>query len=475
MTAQRHPTASVRTLLVSPNLEHLKKQAKDLLKAVKAGDVSACPVLRLHARFADASDEVILGAGVSLQQVQHALALHFGFKDWSALRYAVESRGITEAQSAIPERDALTAILTAACGRGASDIHIEPGATRTRVRFRIDGALHEQEPLPAALAEAVTRDAMKWAGLDLERPLPQDGHFPVDVGEEVDVRLNALGSLHGPVLTMRCLRSGAIARLADLDLDPEIDRVFRDKLKLSHGLIIVTGPTGSGKTTTLYAALSELDTAQSKVMTVEDPVEYLVDGVDQIPVRADQGIDFPKTIRGVLRQDPDAIMVGEIRNLETANLVIQTVTTGHLALTALHTDDAPGALIRLLDLGVPPFLVRDSVRCVLAQKLVRRVCEQCRREHTPAAADLQAAGLSDNTALYDGSGCEHCLQSGYRGRAGVYSLLEVEEEVKDSVMTGDQARIRAAARTSGCVSMREAAVRKAVAGVTSLEEALRVT
>ncbi len=477
MTTQGYPISPRETLPARPSLEQLKKQAKDLLKAAKAGDASACPVLRLHARFAQSPDEAILGADWSLQEAQHVVALRYGFKDWSALRDAVETSAAPVSAQASSEHDMLVAIVTAAYAEGASDVHIEPGSQKTRVRFRVDGVLREKDPMPADLGVRVAREAMRAAALDLEKPLPQDGRFVTTAGgREVDVRLSAMEGHHGPVVTMRCLVPSQVQAVLDnLGFEPEQLRLFRSKLQLPHGLILVTGPTGSGKTTTLYAALSEINTAQRKIVTVEDPVEYLIEGIDQVRIRPDQGVDFPRALRSALRQDPDVIMAGEIRNAEAANVLIQSALTGHLALSTLHTDDAPGALVRLMDIGIPPFLVKDTVCCVLAQRLVRRVCEGCREKHTPDGGSLERAGLPAGAVLYAGRGCDRCNRTGYRGREAVCSLLDVTDAVKDAVMSGNAGHIAAAARAAGCPSLREAALRKAVAGVTSLEEALRVT
>ncbi len=476
MTTSRYPVTPTQSLPAQPSLEQLKKQAKDLLKAVKAGDASACPVLRLHVRFADSPDEAILGADLTLQEVQHTVALQYGFTDWSALRAAVEAPGAPAPAAPSSDREMLVAILTAACAEGASDIHIEPGAQKTRVRFRVDGVLRDRDPMPSDLGVRVAREAMQWAMLDLDKPLPQDGRFVTTAaGRGADVRLSAIESHYGPVVTMRCLVPGRLIQLDALGLEPEKLSAFRAKLALRHGLIIVTGPTGCGKTTTIYAALSEINTAQRKIVTVEDPIEYLIDGIDQVQIRPDQGVGFPRALRSTLRQDPDVIMAGEVRDRESAEILIQMVLTGHLALTTLHTDDAPGALIRLLDMGIPPFLVKDAVRCVVSQRLVRCVCSHCKENHTPEAADLKEVGLPADTVLYAGKGCEHCNRTGFRGRTAVYSLLDITDPVQDAIMSGHAARITAAARAAGCETLREAAVRKAVAGVTSLAEALRVT
>ena len=476
MTSQRYPVTPTQTLPAKPSLEQLKKQAKDLLKAVKSGDTSACPVLRLHVRFADSPDEAILGADLSLQEVQHVVALQYGYKDWSALREFVAAFG-TESRAETPgEHEMLAAILNAAFAEGASDIHIEPGSKHTRVRFRVDGVLREKDPMPAELGCRVAREAMRWAALDLEKPLPQDGRFVTDaIGREIDVRLSAMQSHHGPVVTMRCLVAGRLIGINEIGFEPEQLRLFRSKLERPTGLIIVTGPTGSGKTTTLYAALSEINTAQRKIVTVEDPVEYLIEGIDQIPVRPDQGVDFPRALRSALRQDPDTIMAGEIRDAETANILIQTVLTGHLALSTLHTDEAPAVVVRLLDMGIPPFLVKDTVCCVVAQRLVRCVCENCKEKHVPDAGLLDRAGLPADAVLYAGRGCDRCNRTGYRGRTSVFSVLDVTDAVKAAIMSGNAGHIAAAAGAAGCEPLRVAAVRRAVAGVTSLEEALRVT
>jgi len=472
MTSQSYPITPTQPLPAKPSLEQLKKQAKDLLKAVKAGDASACPVLRLHVRFADSPDEAILGADLSLQEVQHVVALQYGFKDWNALRDAVPARD----SKAASEREMLTAIIAAAIAQDASDIHIEPSSERVRVRFRIDGVLHEQDPMPTELGGRVTRDAMQWAGLDLDKAMPQDGRFTTsNAGRDMRVHVSAMESLHGPVLTMRCLITGDVPRLNDVGFEPETLRVFREKLNLPRGMIIVTGPSGCGKSTTIYGALAELNTAERKIVTVEDPIEYLIDGIDQTQIRPEQGVDFSRALRSAIRQDADVIMAGEIRNADMAHVLIQSVLTGRLVLTTLHTEDAPGALIRLLDMGIPPFLVKDSVRCVLAQRLVRRVCENCKEEYTPPDNELKEAGLPAGTVLYRGKGCDKCHGHGFRGRTAIHSLLDVTDAMQDAVMTGDAIRITEAARSAGCDSLRAAAIRKAVAGITTLEEALRVT
>ncbi len=477
MTTQRFPTAPRQSLPARPSLEQLKKQAKDLLKAVKAGDASACPVLRLHARFAESPDEAILGADISLQEVQHIVALRHGFDSWSALKTAVEANDVASSAPPSAERDMLAAILDAACAQGASDIHIEPGAQRTRVRFRVDGVLRDQDPMPSDLGGRVAREAMQSAALDLDKPLPPDGRRgPAAAGRKVDVRLNAMQSHYGPVLAMRLLMPVGPMHLENAGFEPEKLRAFRNKLALPHGLILVTGPTGCGKTTTIYAALSEINTAQRKIVTVEDPIEYLIDGIDQVQVRPDQGVGFARAIRSSFRQDPDVIMAGEIRDAETANLLIQAVLTGHLALSTLHTDDAPGALIRMLDMGIPPFLVKDTACCVLAQRLVRRLCENCREKYTPDSGVLAGTGVPANATLYRARGCDRCSQTGgYRGRTAIHSLLDVTDSVKHAIMSGDAAHIAAAAREAGCETLREAGIRKALRGETSLEEVLRVT
>ncbi len=479
MTSSSYPVSPIQSLPVRPNLEQLKKQAKDLLRAVKVRDASACPVLRLHARFANRPDEAILDADISLQEVQHAVALKYGFGDWSALRGALEAAG-ADASSApaseTSERGLLVAILRAASAENASDIHIEPGAQKARVRFRVDGVLRDRDPMPSELGARVAREAMMCAKLDLEKPLPQDGRFVTnEIGRDLDVRLSAIESHYGPVVTMRCLMPARLIGLDAVGLEPDQLSALRTKLEMRHGLIIVTGPTGSGKTTTIYGALSQINTAQRKIVTVEDPIEYLVDGIDQVQIRPDQGVGYSRALRSALRQDPDVIMAAETRDRETAEILIQTVLTGHLALTTLHTDDAPSALVRLLDMGVPPFLVKDTVVCVIAQRLVRCVCERCKERHGTDAATRSAVGLPPDAVLCRGRGCEHCSGTGYRGRTGIYSLLDVTDAVKEAILSGRAPHITAAARASGCGSLREAAVRKAAAGVTSLEEVLRVT
>ncbi len=373
-------------------------------------------------------------------------------------------------------------LIEEALAADASDIHIEPFEDSLRVRYRIDGLLYDQEAPPRRLQAALTSRIKIMAEMNIaERRLPQDGRIRVTApgGRRVDIRVSTVPTIHGESIVMRLLdRSSVFLPFDRLGFAPAAARAFEGLIRQSHGIVLVTGPTGSGKTTTLYAALDKINRPDLKIITVEDPVEYQLKGINQIPVRPKIGLSFASGLRHIVRQDPDVIMVGEIRDLETAEIAIQAALTGHLVFSTLHTNDAPGAVTRLQDMGCEPYLVSSVLNGVLAQRLVRRICQACRAPDHPDPAELLALGVIDATGveLFRGKGCDDCRGTGYRGRTGIYELFRITEEARSLVVrkapTGE---IHRHAVAHGMVTLREDAWAKACAGLTTVEEILRVT
>ncbi len=363
----------------------------------------------------------------------------------------------------------------------ASDIHIEPFEDALRIRYRIDGILFEQEAPPRRLQAAVTSRVKLMAEMNIaERRLPQDGRIRVTLrGRRVDIRVSTIPTVHGESIVMRLLdRSSVFLPLEKLGFGAETLRRFGALIKRPHGIFLVTGPTGSGKTTTLYAALDKINSPDRKIITVEDPVEYQLHGVNQIPVKPKIGLTFATGLRHIVRQDPDVILIGEIRDLETAEIAIQAALTGHLVFSTLHTNDAPAAITRLQDMGVEPYLVASVLEGVLAQRLVRRICQACRVPDTPNPADLEALGIDGarGARLFRGRGCDECRSTGYRGRTGIYELFPITEEVRSLILRRAPSReIRRQAVEAGMATLRLDGWAKACTGVTTVEEVLRVT
>lgn len=375
-------------------------------------------------------------------------------------------------------------ILLEAIEMRASDVHIESQPSGLCVRYRLDGMLQPQ-PVPPEINrfEAAIVSRLKiMARLNIaEKRLPQDGRIKLKVrGREIDVRVSVIPMIHGEGIVMRILDKGAMVfDLKSLGMDGDIYRTYRQLIDLPHGIVLVTGPTGSGKTTTLYSSLLEINRPHLKIITTEDPVEYQLEGINQIQVHAKIGLTFGTSLRSILRHDPDVVLIGEIRDLETAENAIQASLTGHLVFSTLHTNDAAGAFTRLVDMGVEPFLVSSTLEAVMAQRLVRRLCEQCKQPYRPNRDDLppdfpwDAVGNSD---LYQPVGCRHCRQLGYRGRLGVYELLGTNEEVRhlahDNASSWD---LKKAAVRAGMTTLRMDGWKKTIQGITSVEEVVRVT
>ena len=373
-------------------------------------------------------------------------------------------------------------LIDGALAADASDIHIEPFEDSLRVRYRIDGLLYDQEAPPRRLQAALTSRIKIMAEMNIaERRLPQDGRIRVtgQGGRRVDIRVSTVPTIHGESIVMRLLdRSSVFLPFDRLGFSAQTAAAFDALIRRPHGILLVTGPTGSGKTTTLYAALDKINRPDLKILTVEDPVEYQLKGVNQIPVRPKIGLSFAAGLRHIVRQDPDVIMVGEIRDLETAEIAIQSALTGHLVFSTLHTNDAPGAVTRLQDLGCEPYLVSSVLSGVLAQRLVRRICPVCRAPAHPDRAELLAIGVADAGAveLFRGKGCDECRGTGYRGRVGIYELFRITDESRSLIVRRVPAgEIRHHAVLQGMATLREDAWAKACAGLTTVEEILRVT
>jgi type IV pilus assembly protein PilB len=372
-------------------------------------------------------------------------------------------------------------VLAQAVGEGASDIHLEPEEGALRVRFRIDGVLKETAHVPRRMIGAVISRLKIMSELDIaEKRVPQDGRVGVSVeGRRVDLRVTTLPTQRGEGATIRILDEGNSQRtLDDLGMDGSARARFEDSFQRAYGAVLVTGPTGSGKSTTLYAALTALNQIEKKIITIEDPVEYRIGGINQLNVNRKAGLDFATGLRSILRADPDIVMVGEIRDAETARIAIEAALTGHMMLTTLHTNDAPGAIARLTEMGIETFLTASSVDCVVAQRLARKLCPDCKRRTIIPVAALAEAGIQVSAELeaYEPVGCGRCAQSGYKGRVGVYSVMSLSERLKAmTIARAPEPEIAAVAHEEGMLTLREDGVAKVRGGMTSLEEVLRVT
>jgi general secretion pathway protein E len=375
----------------------------------------------------------------------------------------------------------VNSLLTQAIKDRASDIHIEPFEKELAVRFRIDGVLYEVVKPPPRLQASIVSRVKIMAGLNIaEKRIPQDGRIRIRMaGREIDLRVSTLPVRHGERVVMRILEKGEVFTLDGVGMDARDLAEFRKMIRCPHGIILVTGPTGSGKTTTLYSALSEINSPDLNILTIEDPVEYELRGIGQTQVNAKIKLTFASALRAHLRQDPDVIMVGEIRDKETADNAIQASLTGHLVFSTLHTNDAAGAFTRLIDMGVEPFLVSSSLLMVVAQRLVRRLCSECREAYTPSAAELLDVGVRASELqgpVYRAKGCSSCINTGYSGRMGIYEILFVRDNVRQLVMaSSDAGSIKRAALDNGMRTLRVDGLGKALQGHTSFDEVLRVT
>jgi type IV pilus assembly protein PilB len=395
----------------------------------------------------------------------------------------VDIADLKQAVEEAPVVKLVNLILSEAIGKGASDVHLEPYEKNFRVRYRIDGVLYDIMQPPLKLKAALSSRIKIMSELDIaERRLPQDGRIKLRAkGRSVDLRVSTLPTLFGEKIVMRILdKSSLVLDLTKLGFEQKAMEDFEEAISSPFGMVLVTGPTGSGKTTTLYSALTTVNTTDVNIMTSEDPVEYNLPGINQVQVREEIGLTFAAALRSFLRQDPDIIMVGEIRDFETAEIAVKAALTGHLVLSTLHTNDAPSTISRLLNMGIEPFLVSASVLLILAQRLARRICKQCKEEETIPVPALLKVGFSEEEAkdmkCYKGKGCSACNDTGYKGRIALYEVMPVKEELKELILEGaSAAEVKKAAKRMGMKTLRMSGLTKIKEGVTTVEEILRVT
>jgi len=397
-----------------------------------------------------------------------------------AMQDLPEPEDLLESEDDAPIIRLLNAMFTEAVREGASDIHIEPYESRLAIRFRVDGVLREVLEPDRALAPLIVSRIKVLAKLDIaEKRLPQDGRISIKIaGHPVDVRVSTLPSGHGERVVLRLLdKQGGKLSLEHLGMAPDTMALLDKMVHRPHGIVLVTGPTGSGKTTTLYAGMTRINDKSRNIMTVEDPIEYYLDGVSQTHVNTKVDMTFARSLRAILRQDPDVVMVGEIRDVETAEIAVQASLTGHLVLSTLHTNSAIGAITRLRDMGVEPFLLASSLLGVLAQRLVRVLCPDCKRPRSASPADCKVLGIDEHHSpiIHDSVGCSKCNYLGYRGRVGVYELIEIDANISRLIHDGVSEQIMEAKARETTPSMHEDGVQRVLSGVTTLEELLRVT
>jgi general secretion pathway protein E len=395
--------------------------------------------------------------------------------DFQAGEMSEDLEHLRDMASEAPVIRLVNAIIASAVEKRASDIHLEPFEKEFRIRYRVDGVLYNQDPPPRELKAAMISRVKLMAKLNIaERRLPQDGRIKIKtLGREVDLRVSTLPTLYGESVVMRLLdrSAGDFYDLGRLGFDRYMLNRMEYYTSLPHGIFLVTGPTGSGKSTTLYSALKRINLSDKKIITIEDPVEYQMDGINQLHVNTQIGLTFASGLRHIVRQDPDVIMVGEIRDRETADIAIRSSLTGHFVFSTLHTNDAPSAITRLTDMGMENYLITSSVVAVLAQRLVRVICEHCKAE-----SGTRIAPDGNTVVCYAGRGCEHCFGSGYSGRVGIFELMELGDEIRQLIMkNADAASITNVARRNGMRNLREDGWLKVMSGVTTADEVMRVT
>jgi general secretion pathway protein E/type IV pilus assembly protein PilB len=418
-------------------------------------------------------------AGTALQELTEATISGIASDDASEL--FGDSEEATEEDAPIIKLVSLIIIET--FRKRASDIHVEPMEKMLRVRYRIDGVLQEVESPPKRLQSAILQRIKIMSNMKIaEKRVCQDGRIQINVmGRELDLRVSVVPTNHGESVVMRILDKDSLRLgLPELGFFTDDQQTFRSMIQLADGIVLVTGPTGSGKTTTLYSCLNEINKPDRKIITVEDPVEYQLSGINQVHVRADIGLTFSAALRSILRQAPNIIMIGEIRDLETAEIAVNASLTGHLVFSTLHTNDAPSAITRLIDIGVKPFLVASSLRGIMAQRLVRKICSKCKESYKPEEREMRQlgalAGQVQDVELSRGAGCQSCAYTGYSGRIGIFEIFQITEEVQHLIYEQvDSSELRNKARELGMRTLREDGLRKVIAGQTTLEEVFRVT
>lgn len=419
------------------------------------------------------------------KEINTLIEKHFGIPE---VEKAMQELGIEQEPEEAEEEEVIVdeapvirlvnSIMIKAFDEEASDIHIEPFKNGIRVRYRVDGILREVMTLPRKMLHALVSRIKVMANMDIaERRVPQDGRVPLKLkGRELDLRISTIPTVFGEKVVTRILYKENIKEytLDKLGFSEHNQERFLSFLSNSYGMILVTGPTGSGKTTTLYTALNKMNTVEKNIITVEDPVEYMLEGINQAQINVKAGITFATYLRTILRQDPDIIMIGEIRDAETAEIAVRAATTGHLVLSTLHTNDAPGAVNRLVDMSIEPFMVASSVIGVISQRLVRRICEHCKRKTTPGEFESAFAGLKPGEHVYSGTGCVKCNHTGYHGRVAIYEVLTVSTSLQKLILERAPTEdLRNAAIREGMVTLKEDGVQKALAGLTTIKEVIR--
>lgn len=460
-----------------------------LMPLFKIGNTLTLAMADPHNIFA--LDEVELKTGCEVEsvvstdtQLKTAINRYYGVRDSikeiinGFTEEASKPSGIKEA----PAIKLLNLIMAQAIRDGASDIHLEPDENCLRTRYRIDGLLHEVSPIPKDLQSAIISRVKIMGNMNIaESRAPQDGRSHIKMeGKDIELRISSFPTIYGENLVFRILdQSAASMGLEDMGFSPETLRAYETLIKRPHGIILITGPTGSGKTTTLYASLNAINSPEKNIVTIEDPVEYRLNLIRQTQVNPKAGVTFASAIRSILRQDPDVIMVGEIRDLETAETAVRAASTGHLVFSTLHTNDAPGALTRLLDMGVEPYLTSSSVVGALAQRLVRTICPKCKESYHPEAQAVKDLAITkaEDLVFYQGKGCKNCWQTGYKGRIALFELLMVNDPIRGLILQRASSRmIRDAAReTQGMKTLWEDGVDKILKGITTINEVTRTT
>ena len=450
-------------------VDAIEKLTSLKVEVVVAGETALQAAIDYHYGKIRQTDEV----DAALSSIQ----VFSGDEDDSAL--------VDLSQDNISEEDApfvklVNLILMEAIKERSTDIHVEPQTHVVNVRIRIDGVLQKIMTPPITSLSGITTRIKILSNLDIaERRLPQDGRMSIKMGDrEIDVRVSVLPTVHGEKIVMRLLDKGGFnLDLTTLGLQPEDLITFGRWIRQPYGMVVISGPTGSGKSTTLYASLKEIKTEGTNITTVEDPVEYQMDGISQVQMRDKIGLTFSSSLRSILRQDPDILLIGEIRDEETADIAIKFSLTGHLVFSTVHANDAPSTITRLIDIGVPPFLVGSSLNLVMAQRLVRTICTNCKEEYTPSKDELSRLGMqAGEQTYYHGRGCVQCRQTGYKGRSGIFEMLEMRQAIRKLVFeNANQEVIREKALEQGMVSLRDAGIRKLKEGVTTFEEVLRST
>ncbi|NIQ38321.1 MAG: type II secretion system ATPase GspE [Proteobacteria bacterium] len=425
---------------------------------------------RIYERDSDTAEQIIedIDDELSLDALSHELE---------------EPADLLDASDEAPIIRLVNSMLYQAVRQKASDVHVEPFERDLVVRYRIDGILYNVLNLPKRIQPSITSRIKVMGGLNIaEKRLPQDGRIRIKIaGRDVDIRVSAIPTSHGERIVMRLLeKTGTLLKLEDIGFSGDKLETFTRLIYSPHGIILITGPTGSGKTTTLYAALTRINSPDKNIITVEDPVEYQIKGIGQIQVNPKINLTFANGLRSIVRQDPDVIMVGEIRDLETAEIAIQASLTGHLVFSTLHTNDSAGAITRLIDMGIEPFLVSSSVLAIMAQRLVRVACHNCREPYIPSDEELRGPGIQREEVgqknLYRAVGCSQCMGTGYSGRTGIFELLVVDEAIRSMIMRrSDSNSIKKTAMKHGMLTLRQDGVRKVINHITTTEEMVRVT